>query len=154
MGSNLLGASLWLASAASAAPAPELARLDVCAAVPGAEVARAAGGRLLEAKAFQAPDGKLTRCTYQVVPAGAGDEKRVSWVVELLPRGQYEALRPFVDQPVREIARMGDGAFVYTEAESGRLRLYGRRRKGTTVSLTGTDEAILRRIALLVLSRS
>ncbi len=132
---------------------PDLARLDVCTGLPGAEVARAAGGRLLEAKPFQAPDGSLARCSYRVAPQGASDEKGIVWVVELLPAGQYETIRAFIEQSVRELAGIGDGAFAYKENESGRSRLYVRRRKKATLSLTGPDEAVLRRVALLALSR-
>ncbi len=154
MGSSVLLASLSLTSTVAAGSAGGLARADVCASLPAAEVVRTVGGgRLLEATPFRAPDGKLARCSYAVVPAGTAGEKPVLWMVELLPAGQFEALRPFIGQPVREIAGIGDGAFVYKEGESGRSRLYVRRRKRETLSLSGPDEAVLRKIALLALSR-
>jgi hypothetical protein len=138
--------------ASAAGPARDLRKLDVCATVPGAEVARLAGGQLVESKPFNAPDGKLARCLYFVAPPGKSAAK-AAWVVELFPPEDFDGLRPHIEEPVRDVAGLGDGGYEYKDAGSGRWRLYTHRRGDVTVSVTGTDEAIVRRIAAFALSR-
>jgi len=139
--------------ASAAGPARDLLKLDVCATIPGAEVARVAGGQLVESKPFNAPDGKLARCVYFVAPPGKGAPAKAAWVVEFFPPADFDELRPHIEEPVRDVTGLGDGAYEYKAADSGRWRLYTRRRGDVTVSVTGADEAIVRKIATFVLSR-
>ncbi len=142
-----------LAASTLAAPPRDLLKLDACAAVPGTEVARVAGGRLVDTKPFNAPDGTLARCVYGVVPARVAAPGRTAWVVEFFPLADFDELRPHIEEPVRDVAGLGDGAYEYKNADSGRWRLYTRRRGDVTISVTGTDEATVRKIAAFVLSR-
>ena len=144
--------SVVAAPAWAAGPPRDLLKLDVCATIPGAEVARVAGGQIVESKPFNAPDGKLARCVYFVAPPGNGAAK-TAWVVELFPPGDFDEVRPNIEEPVRDVAGLGDGAYEYKDADSGRWRLYTRRRGDVTVSVTGPDEATVRKIAAFALSR-
>jgi hypothetical protein len=143
-----------LAATVLAAPPRDLKTIDVCAFAAGAEVARLAGGSLLDAKRFNAPDGTVARCVFGVALPGKGAEKeRTAWVVELFPPGDFDALRPHIDEPVRDVAGIGDGAYEYQSADSGRWRIYAHKRGDVTLSVTGTDEPTVRKIAAFALSR-
>jgi hypothetical protein len=149
----LVGAALlpWPSVAAWAAPGQDLKPIDVCAVVPGSEVARIAGGSLVEAKRFNAPDATVARCVYRVAPPSGKDQS--AWVVELFPAGTLDEVRPYVEPPVREVPDLGDGAYEYQDPDTGRWRLYALKRGDVTVSVTGTDEPVVRKIATFVLSR-
>jgi hypothetical protein len=148
VGLALVGATL--AVAAAAAEPVDLRKADVCATVSATEVAHIAGGSPSDTRRFNAPDGKLARCLYLVSPPGG--KERIGWVVELLPAADFDAMRPYIEQPVRELAGVGDGAYVYKDPDSGRFRLYAHRRGGPSVSVTGPDDAVVRRIAVFALS--
>jgi hypothetical protein len=50
-------------------PRRDFATLNVCQLVPGEAIARALGGKLVEARPV--PDQAVPRCRYSVVPAGS-----------------------------------------------------------------------------------
>ena len=152
LGSVVTTSLVW-GALAGAAPPRDLRKLDVCGAIPGAEVARLVGGGLADSKPFNATDGTVARCVYGVVPAGADVKQRAAWVVEMFPPATFDELRPHVEQPVKDVAGLGDGAFEYKDPDSGRWRLYAHRRGDVTLSVTGTDEPTVRRIVSFVLSR-
>jgi hypothetical protein len=148
------GALALLVSTLAAASSKDLRTLDVCHAVPGPEVARLAAGQLLEAKRFNSPDGDAARCVYFVGPPGKGHEKeKGAWVVELFPPAAFSEVRPHIEEPVRDVPELGDGAYDYKDGDSGRWRLYTHHRGDVTVSVTGPNEATVRKIAAFVLSR-
>jgi hypothetical protein len=135
----------------AAAPPWDLKAADVCAIVPGADVARSTGGALVQAKRFNAPDGTLARCVYLVGPSGG--KETGAWVVEVHPAAVFGELRPYVEAPVRDVPGIGDGAWEYKDADSGRWWLYTHRRGEATVLVTGADDALVRKLAALALAR-
>lgn len=146
----LAGASIG--SAADAA-VPDLAALDVCALVPGDQVARAVGAPLAETRRFNSPDGDIARCVYLVAPAAGGDPPARAFAVELQQPASFLEVRPYVEEPIRDVDGLGDGAWTYRDPDTGRFRLHVLRRDVATIYLTGEDEGELRALAELVLSR-
>jgi len=131
----------------------DLETLDMCALVPGAEVAAAVGGTFGEAKRFNSPDGDIARCVYFVSPTGeAGAQPRVI-AVELEPESDFADVRPYVEEPTRDVEGLGDGAWASRDPDTGRYRLWVLRRGVATLYLTAADEADLRKVAELVLSK-
>ena len=123
-GAVLLGA-LALAVPILAAPPPrDLRTLDVCSAIPGPEVARLAGGQFLEAKKFNSPDGDIARCVYFVGPPGKGSQKeKGAWVVERSPPAAFSDVRPYIEQPVRDVPDLGVQRIVHDrDAEPGQVQ--------------------------------
>lgn len=145
-------ASAVIATTAGAA-APDLVTLDVCALVPGDQVAHAVGARLTETRRFNSPDGDIARCVY-ILALGGGEEApgRV-FAIELQEPSSFTDVRPFVEEPVHGVDGLGDGAWTFRDPDVGRHRLYVLRRDVATLYLTGDDEGELRALAELVLSR-
>lgn len=140
-------------AAAGSPGAVDLSTLDVCALVPGSELAAAAGATLEEAKRFNSPDGDIARCVYIVGPTGdAGTEPRAI-AVELEPEADFAEVRPYVEEPTRDVEGLGDGAWTSRDPDTGRFRLWVLRRGVATLYLTSADEADLPKVAELVLSK-
>jgi hypothetical protein len=152
--SVVLGMVALAVSSPAGPPPRELRAFDVCTFAAGADVIRVVGGSLLDTKRFNAPDGTIARCNYGVALPGKGNEKeRTVWVVELSPPADFDELRPHIDEPVRDVAGVGDGAYEYKSADTGRWRIYTRKPGDVTISVTGSDESIVRKLAAYVLSR-
>lgn len=141
-------------AAAAAGPRPlDLATIDVCALVPGDEVAHAVSASLREAKRFNSPDGDIARCVYIVEPAGSEGTQPRAFAVELEPASNFAELRPFVEEPTHDVGGLGDGAWTSRDPDTGRFRLWVLRGGTATLYLTADDETELRKIAELVLSK-
>jgi hypothetical protein len=130
----------------------DLVHLDVCALVPGAEVSDTVGAPLAETRRYNSPDGDIARCVYITAPGAAGAPAGRAFAVELEDPASFSEVRPYVEEPTREVAGLGDGAWIYRDPETGRIRLYVLRREVATIYLTGDDEGQLRSVAELVLS--
>jgi hypothetical protein len=142
------------AGAASDATAPlDLTTLDVCALVPGAEVAAAVAASLQETKGYNSPDGDIARCVYIVAPLEGNGSKPRAFAAELEGASSFAEVRPYVEEPTRDVEGLGDGAWTSRDPDTGRFRLWVLRRGVATLYLTGDDEAELRMIAKLVLSK-
>jgi hypothetical protein len=142
-----------VATAAGGAGPLDLATLDVCALVPGTDVAGAVGAALQETKRFNSPDGDIARCVYIVAPPDDGGPKARAFAVELEPPSSFAEVRPYVDEPTRDVAGLGDGAWISQDPDTGRFRLWVLRRGVATLYLTADDETELRKVAELVLSK-
>jgi len=142
-----------VATAAGGAGPLDLATLDVCALVPGEEVAQAVAATLQETKRFNSPDGDIARCVYIVAPPDDGGSKARAFAVELEPPSSFAEVRPYVDEPTRDVAGLGDGAWISQDPDTGRFRLWVLRSGIATLYLTGDDEGELQLIAGLVLSK-
>lgn len=144
---------LAVSAAAGEADPPDLATLDVCSLVPGEEVARRVAAMLRETKAYNSPDGDIARCVYIVAPTADDGSRLRALAVELEPPSNFAEVRPFVDEPTRDLEGPGDGAWISRDPDNGRFRLWVLRSNVATLYLTGDDEAELQKIAELVLSK-
>jgi len=135
-------------------PALDLAHLDVCSRVPGAEVAGLADGSLKQARLFNDPDGDLARCTYFVAITASGAEAQTAFSIEVSAEEDFVEIRPYVEAPIHEVAGLGDGAWAYRDPDSmNRLRLYVLSKGVATLDVTGEDEQQVRKVAALAISK-
>ena len=140
-------------AAATEVGALDLMTLDVCTLVPSAEVAGAVGATLQETKRYNSPDGDIARCVYIMGPSADDGAQPRAIAVELESPSSFTSVRPYVEEPIRDVAGLGDGAWIYRDPETGRLRLWVLRRGVATLYLTGDDENELGPVAELVLSK-
>ncbi len=136
-----------------AAGAPAMAALpenvttaDVCAVVPGAEVARALGGSLDEA-ALVRPDGAHARCRYTVTTRRDGKPARAVLIVWLHGLADFDDLRRYQEDPVKPVEGLGDAAFITFHPDSGRHDVFALVRGAAVVEVTGPDPAGVRAVA-------
>ena len=73
--------------------------------------------------------------------------------VELEPPSNFTEVRPYVDEPTRNIEGLGEGAWASRDPDTDRFRLWVLRSGVATLYLTGDVENELRKIADLVLSK-
>jgi hypothetical protein len=142
-----------VASAAGGAGPLDLATLDVCALVPGAEVAQVVAATPQETKRYNSPDGDIARCVYIVAKPDDGGSTARAFAVELELPSNFAEVRPYVEEPTRDVEDLGDGAWTSIDPDTGRTRLWVLRSGIATLYLTGDDEGELQLIADLVLSK-
>ncbi len=124
------------------------AKVDVCAAVPGAAVAGALGGKLQRARPFAAPDGDFARCTYLVAPARPPQAPAAGYVIWLYRPEAYERLLAEQNGAKEAVAGLGDAA-VLCHDEDGRWKLRFVRRGRYAAEVTAPDAAAARKLAQL-----
>lgn len=139
-----LACALVFAAAARAA-GPEAP--DVCALVPGAEVAARIGATLVSERLVK-PDRASSRCVYRVRRNGA----ERAFVVWWMPAGDFEALRAATDD-ANAARGIGDAAYTKYDRDTRRHGIVAVRRDRALVEVTGEDPAEVREIALLALGR-
>ncbi len=138
-------AALAIPAAAIELP-KDVSTADVCALVPGAEVAKAVGGTLAEAKLVR-PGGTHARCRYTVTPqTGASGAARV-YLLWLLPAADFDDMRRFQERPVTSVDGVADAAFTVADPDSGRHEFFALLRGVATVEVSGPDAAGARAVA-------
>lgn len=139
MRAGAVALSVMLVTGSSAAGLPsDLSASDVCALVPGSEVAAAVGGRLEEVRLIR-PEGRNARCVYTVgFPTGRGGGK-AAFVVWLHPPGDFVGLRAAGDRSARSLEGLGDEAVIAHDPDSGRSDLLVLVRGLATIEVTGPD---------------
>lgn len=142
---SLLAAGLPETTARQA-PAPrvyEWAKVDVCRMVPGDAIARALGARLVEARPFA--DENWSRCTYMV--AALASDTRAGYVVHLHPAGDFDEMRPYIEEPIAPISGLGDAAYGFWDKGDGRYKIHVLKRDDLSFQATGETEAAARKVA-------
>lgn len=139
-----------LAAATGLAWAVELPKdvttADVCAVVPGAQVARALGGTLDDVK-LNRPGGTHARCRYTVTLPGNGKPVQAVLLLWLHAAGDFDPLRSYHEGPVKQVDGLGDAAFTTVDPDTGRHGLLVLVRPLATVEVTGPDAATVRAVA-------
>lgn len=126
---------------------------DACQFVPGSEAASALGGTLSETKTIQMPDSPATRCVYFMGFPGPKEPETRAYILWLLLEEDYAGMKAVHEGPVQEVTEMGDAAFQVFDSETGRFDLLVLKRGALTVEVTGPDEASVRKLAQLALSK-
>ena len=140
----MLVASVAVAASAMAVDLPkDVTTADVCAVVPGAEVAKALGGTLAEALLVR-PGGDHARCRYTVKTEAGGPAVVIVW---LHAADDYDILHPLVESPTSPAAGLGDAAFVTVDPDTARHRAFVLVRGVATVEVTGPSAAGVRAVA-------
>jgi hypothetical protein len=117
--------------------------VDVCARVPGAEVAKLFGKELKQAKPFLSK-GEFSRCTYLVTGSG--------YSLWLYPPGDYDELLRYTEGIVENPSGFGDAAVLFKD-EDGlfKLRLVVREKLG--LEAVAGDAESAKKLAKLALER-
>lgn len=126
-----------------ALPPYEWAKIDVCTMVPGDDVARALGARLVEARPFA--DRNWSRCTYLVVPPGS--DARTGYVVWMQSAEEFEGIKAYIEEPIASIPDLGDAAYGFRDRGDGRYKIYVLKRGDLSFQATGESDAAARKVA-------
>lgn len=126
---------------------------DACLFVGGAEAASALAGKLTEAKTMKMPDSPVTRCVYFMEFPGSTEPEARAYILWLLLEEDYAGMKEAHEGPIAEVTGMGDAAFQSFDSESGRFDLLVWKRGALTIEVTGPDEASVRKLAQLALSK-
>lgn len=120
---------------------------DVCALVPGADVAARVGATLVAARSVKAEPTR-SRCVYRVRKDGA----ERAFVVWWMPADEFDGLRAVTDD-AKSARGVGDAAYTKYDRDTRRHGIVAVRRNRALVEVTGEDPAEIREIALLALGR-
>lgn len=120
---------------------------DVCALVPGADVAARVGATLSTARSVKAEPTR-SRCVYRVRKDGA----ERAFVVWWMPAEEFDGLRAATDD-AKPVAGVGDAAYAKYDRDARRHGIVAVRRGRALVEVTGEDPVEVRAIALLALGR-
>lgn len=146
-------AGLAALAAAGALALPPAARAaepeapDVCALVPGADVATRIGATLVTARSVKAEPTR-SRCVYRVRKGGV----ERAFVVWWMSAEEFDGLRAATDD-AKPVAGVGDAAYAKYDRDTRRHGVVAVRRGRALVEVTGEDPAEVREVALLALGR-
>jgi hypothetical protein len=139
-------------AAAGGAAAPiDLATVDVCQRVPGEEVARAVGGKLVEVLPFRGSEQQRSRCRYSIAPATGQGARRI-FVVWLMASSEFDALRRAQDNPTSAVPNLGDNAFISFAPGGQHFDLCVLKRGVATIEVTGEERASAIRVGRVALA--
>lgn len=151
---SLLFAALTALLLAGAAPAQRLvdpSTVDVCARVPGEEVARLFALELKQARRI-ATEGDPSRCIYLLGRAGS-DETVEGLVLWLYVPEDYDELLPYVEGPTEPVEGLGDAAILFHDPGDERWKLRSVLRGRLAIEATASSAGGARRLAGLALER-
>lgn len=120
---------------------------DACQILPGAEVVQLVGGRLTEERLIKDQETVVTRCVY-LISDDAGGKAFVFW---LMPAEDYTGMKEFMDDPYREVAGLGDEAFITYHPDDDRYDLIALKRDRATIEVTGPNEEDVRTLVSVAL---
>jgi hypothetical protein len=148
LGGALVAAPLVAQDTRSATPKVTPVPANACASLRGHEVARAAGGSLLEE--FAAPtNGTDSRCRYRVITAGR-QQVIMLW---LMPPEHFAALKRLQQDVVAPARGIGDDAVLSFHRDTEQWDLLAFRKGKIVTRVTGADSAVVRRVTLAALSK-
>lgn len=143
-----VAAEPWLEELFAQGTPASFEKIDVCARVPGAKVAEAVKGRLLDARPINMAGLTAGRCVYGVEIAGA----RHAIVLWMNPPDDYEGLRKAAEGAVTPISGVGDMAHQTFDADTKRYWLRAVARGRAAIQVSGERPEWLRAVAVLALS--
>jgi hypothetical protein len=145
------GAALLFSAVASAQPKPpsSFETVNVCERVPGADVAKALGGRLVETRPVNVKGAVFARCVYSVEI----DKANRALVLWLNPPDDYEGLREAAESRVKRVAGVGDAAHVTQDPDTKRIWFRAVKRGAVTVQVSAEREDWARVLATLALAK-
>jgi len=139
------------AGASSAQRLENPATVDVCARVPGSEVAALFGLELQQERRI-ASDGDPSRCVYRL--GRSGSEETVEGVVLwLYVPEDYDALLPYVEGTKEPVEGLGDAAILFHDPGDGRWKLRCLVRGRFAVEATASTSDGARKVGRLAVER-
>jgi hypothetical protein len=143
MVSALLAVAQAAGRSAGAQPRRDYVTFNVCQAVPGETIARAFGGKLVEARPFG--DKSFSRCTYFIVLPATG--QRVGYAVWMQPPEDFEELKKYIEEPRTPLTGLGDGAYMFHDKGDGRFKINVLKRGDLMFQATGETAVSARKVA-------
>lgn len=122
--------------------------VNVCERVTGDALAKAVGGRALDARPINLKNVEWARCVYGTEIDGA----RRAFVLWFNPASDFEGLRQAAGRSAKPVTGVGDEAYVTFDDETKRHSLTAMKRGVATIQITGEQQDWVRRIAVLALS--
>jgi hypothetical protein len=124
-------------------PISDFGSVDVCARVPGAEVAKLFGKELKQTRPFTSK-GEFSRCTYLLAGTGCS-----LW---LYPPGDYDELLRYTEGIVENPTGFGDAAVLFKD-EDGFFKLRLVVREKLALEAVAADAESAKKLAKLALER-
>jgi len=106
---------------------------DLCKIIPGNEVAKAVGGKIIETKSAEG------RCVY-IVDFEQSDSPRRAFVIYQQEASDYEGLKDAMDGEIKHVKGIGDEAVGALDSESNRYWLLVVKRGQVTYQVSGNNE--------------
>lgn len=127
-----------------------------CTKVPGIVVAATLGGRVTNTIDSGWLDPGEARCRYYLRSAGSDTTSRI-YVLYIQPASDYAGLKENAPAATRDVAGVGDAAYMFIDPDTKRFWLTAVRRGGGGLSVTVSgpppDFESVRKLAALALSR-
>ena len=117
---------------------------DLCKIIPGNEVAKAVGGKIIETKSAEG------RCVY-IVGFEQSDSPRRAFVIYQHEASDYEGLKDAMEGEIKPVKGIGDEAVVAIDSESNRYWLLVVKRGQVTYQVSGNNEKFVRKVAATAL---
>jgi hypothetical protein len=147
---GVLGLCCTAASADAQAIADPV-KIDVCARVPGEDVAAALGKGLKSARLRTTDDS--SRCAYLLTPPGKPDAPAAGVVLWLYKAEDYDALAKYTEAPIEKVAGLGDEAMRFRDPGDGLHKLRVVKRGRFAIEAVAGDPDSCRKLAELALAR-
>jgi hypothetical protein len=155
-----LVAALWQPTPAAAGAPPaqggaitDPSATNVCARVPGADVAKALGKTLRSEKPIVFRDSKLSRCVYLLASPDKPEGPTEGLVLWLYAPGEYAELKRASEAKLEPVAGLGDEAVSFVDPGDGRRKLRLVRHGRFALEATASDAQSARALATLALER-
>jgi hypothetical protein len=136
-----------------ATPVTDPSAIDVCARVPGADVAKALGKSLKSAKPIVSKDSKLSRCVYILAAGDKPDAPTDGLVLWLYAPGEYDELRKVTEAKLEPVAGLGDEAVRFVDSGDGRNKVRVLRKGRFALEATAKEQASAVTLAKLAVER-
>jgi len=117
---------------------------DLCKIIPGGEIAKAIGGKIMETKSFEG------RCVY-IVGFGQTDSPRRAFVIYRHEASEYDALKDAMEGKIKTVKGIGDEAVGSFDSQSNRFWLLVVKRGQVTYQVSGDSEDLVRKVAVTAL---
>ena len=119
---------------------------DLCKIIPGNEVAKAAGGKIIETKSAEG------RCVY-IVGFEQSNPPRRAFVIYQHEASDYEGLKDAMGMEIKPVKGIGDEAVGSFDSESNRYWLLVVKRGQVTYQVSGDNEDLVRKVAVAALKQ-
>jgi len=119
---------------------------DLCKIIPGSEVAKATGGKIMETKSL---DG---RCVY-IVGFGQTDPPSRAFVIYQHEASEYDGLKDAMEEKIKPIIGIGDEAVGSFDSQSNRYWLLVVKRGQVAYQVSGDNEDLVRKVAVAALKQ-
>jgi len=113
---------------------------DLCRTVPGDEVAKTTGGKIIETKSLEG------RCVYIVGFEKANPPSR-AFVIYRHDAGDYDGLKDAMGEKIKPVRKIGDEAVGSFDSESNRYWLLVVKRKQVAFQVSGDNEDLVQKVA-------